>query len=444
MQSQAIVSSKVFQSLFTQLVPVRLVNWLFKLCAPKARRPGRLRPHELIMSLVFHVLAGAGTLAQHVKQITGKTITDGALSQRRGHLPWQIFESLLEEVLKPKADPQKHPQAFYQGLRLCGVDGTLFSVANTPQIKGVLPKATTRRFKAAFAKIGMVSLVELGVHNPISAAIGPLGESEMVLAYRLVGALPKMSLLIADRYYGVPAYIEEFDRIHPEGDCQFLLRAKANLKVKVLETFGDGSALVEISKGKYKRQVREVRARVRRGRKAWTDVRLWTSLLDWKKHPAQALLELYGRRWDHEIAYKELKIEMRSAPLLQSHTVNTAAQEIAALLIAYSILIDQRIQAGETGKIDVLRISFLKTLHWVRGLWNFLEVGQGILTPEQVRKYVANTLKEISRATTAKRRKRSCPRAVRQPVSSRPRLVKNTYHHGPVEYDIQPMNTCLI
>jgi hypothetical protein len=35
---------------------------------------------ELIQGLIFHVVAEAGTLAQHVKQLTGKTITDGALA----------------------------------------------------------------------------------------------------------------------------------------------------------------------------------------------------------------------------------------------------------------------------------------------------------------------------------------------------------------------------
>jgi len=41
---------------------------------------------------------------------------------------------------------------------------------------------------------------------------------------------------------------------------------------------------------------------------------------------------LYGRRWEQEIFYKELKVDMRSTPCLRSHTPLTAAQEIAALI----------------------------------------------------------------------------------------------------------------
>lgn len=44
-------------------------------------------------------------------------------------------------------------------------------------------------------------MVELGLHNPLGAALGPNGESEMVLAKRLLPAQPEKSLLINDRYY---------------------------------------------------------------------------------------------------------------------------------------------------------------------------------------------------------------------------------------------------
>lgn len=54
-----------------------------------------------------------GTLAQHVKQITGKDITEGALSQRRALLPAAVFDELLGAALKPKAVAKRHPEAFY-------------------------------------------------------------------------------------------------------------------------------------------------------------------------------------------------------------------------------------------------------------------------------------------------------------------------------------------
>lgn len=439
MQNKTRVSNSLFKQLFAQTIPLGLIRRLFRLCGPARRCPAKITPVELIMGLVFHILAGAGTLAQHLKQLTGKSITDGALSQRRAVLPWQVFESLLEAALSPKADPKKHPGAFYHGLRLCGLDGSRFSVANTPQVKAQMSKSVSRRMKAAFAKVGVAVLVELGLHNPIAAAIGPREQSEMVLAEQLLDRLPEHSLLIADRYYGVPKLLIQFREIHPQGHREFLVRVRSNLQRRVLEVYPDGSALVEIRWGKKKLLVREITGQVQRGAARASAVRLWTSLLDWRKHPARALLELYARRWEQEGFYKELKVDLRSTPLVQSHTPLTAAQEIAALLMAYAILVEQRLQAASVQDVEVLRISFLKTLEAVRGLWRFLEVSDGLLTVEQVRKLVRRTMRQIAEMAIPKRRQRSCPRALRQPVSSWPRLLKNTYQKGAVEYSVSPI-----
>jgi len=165
-------------------------------------------------------------------------------------------------------------------------------------------------------------------------------------------------------------------------------------------------------------------------------VRLWTSLLDWRAHPAAELLALYAKRWEQEVFYKELKVEMRSTPHLQSHTPLTAIQEIAAMILAYAVLVDCRVQAASAGGVDVLRISFMKTLQVVQGLWQFLELSADLLTPAQVRLIVRRALRRIADMAIPKRRKRSCPRALRQPVSSWPRLRKNTYRNGPLEYSV--------
>ena len=156
------------------------------------------------------------------------------------------------------------------------------------------------------------------------------------------------------------------------------------------------------------------------------------------RHPAEELLALYSQRWEQEIFYKELKVDMRSSLLLQSHTQVTAAQEIAALILAYAVLVDERIKAAKVGEVAVLRISFAKTLHLVRGLWHFLEACEGILTADQVRKVVRRTLRLIAQRAIPKRRQRSCPRELRQPVSSWPRLLKNTYQKGAPQYEITP------
>ena len=434
MRNKTAVPAATFKALFTELIPWSFIYALLRRCGIRRRCPPVITAVELIQGLVFHVVAEAGTLAQHVKQLTGKTITDGALAQRRALLPPAVFKELMGAALKPKGDPVRHPEAFYHGLRLCGVDGSLFSVTNTPQVKKQMRKARSRRGRAAFPKVGAVVMVELGLHNPLAAALGAQGESEMVLAKRVLSAQPEKSLMINDRYYGVAELLVGWPA---SGERHALVRVKKNLKRRLLEVYPDGSALVEIGSEQGTRRMREILGRVQRGRGgAFTTVRLWTTLLDWRRYPAAELLGLYARRWEQELFYKELKVDMRSAPCLQSHTPLTAIQEIAALILAYAVLVDYRVEAAAVVAVGVLRISFIKTLQVVQGLWQFLEVSADLLSPAQVRLVVRRSLQRIADRAIPKRRQRSCPRALRQPVSSWPRLRKNTCRNGTVQYSV--------
>jgi hypothetical protein len=94
------------------------------------------------------------------------------------------------------------------------------------------------------------------------------------------------------------------------------------------------------------------------------------------------------------------------------------------------------VAAAAVGAVGVLRISFMKTLQVVQGLWQFLTVAADLLTVAQVRLLVRRCLRRIAEMVSPKRRLRSCPRALRQPVSRWPRLRKNTYRKGVIEYSI--------
>jgi len=54
---------------------------------------------------------------------------------------------------------------------------------------------------------------------------------------------------------------------------------------------------------------------------------------------------------DQELFYRELKVDLRSRPCLQSHTPLTAMQEIAALILAYAVLVDYRVEAAAVGEV---------------------------------------------------------------------------------------------
>ena len=351
-----------FFSDFERLLSAEALAGILAEHGPLRRGRAQVSGGDLLAGLVCRVGQKQGTLSAHLHELTGTKISDSAASQRRLTMPWEVFQAVLGQALAPLADPLRQPAAFYAGLRLAGLDGTRFSPANTPRVLGEMTKAASRRFAAAFAKPGVRVLVELGTRAPPARAIPAPGleESEAAPARELLPRLPVGSLLLGDRPHGCGAFIGRPLCRAPGGkERAFPLRVGKTPKPRLRGRLADGGQPVEVAVGD-----EEGRAL---GQGA---VRLWTSLLDEKAHPALELLALYARRREQEIAYRELKIDLRAGGNLPpaSHTSETAAREIAALLVAMAMVARARLQMAREAGAAPLRVSFGRTLAALRPL----------------------------------------------------------------------------
>ena len=400
------------------------------LATRRGRKP-RVPLTQVLPALTFHVMQDAGTLAEHLFQLFRTPLADSSWSDRRLRLPWEIFAELMRRALRPRATPRRHRDAFWRGWRLVGLDGTQFSLINTPQVTATVEKARTRRGRAAFAKITTAVLLEIGLHNPLTAAVGRKGESEWALAQRLLAQLPKRALLLGDRLYGVVAFALVAHAACRRVGSHFLLRASRSVKPRLIKRLFDGSRLVGLPVRAPRNpnrivewlEVREIRVQVRRAGSRAHELRLWTTLHDPRTAPALALAQVYASRWEHELYFREIKRQLRRSVLLQSHTVETAAQEIAAIVLASAVIADERARAA-TGHIPPLRVSFGQVLNIVRGMWLFLGPFDDVFTDQQKTRVVRRGRALIRRSVLAPRRPRTCPRAVRQPVTRWPRLLR--------------------
>jgi hypothetical protein len=398
---------------------------------------------EVLPALTFHVMQDAGTLAEHLFQLFRTPLADSSWSDRRLRLPWEIFAELMRRALRPRATPRQHREAFWRGWRLVALDGTQFSLINTPQVTATLKKARTRRGRAAFAKITTAVLLEIGLHNPLAAAVGRKGESEWALAQRLLTQLPKRALLLGDRLYGVIVFAQAAQRACRRVGSHFLLRASRTVKPRVIRRLRDGTRLVGLPirpPHNHHRvidwlEVREIRVRVGRTGHRAHELRLWTSLIDPAVAPALDLARVYASRWEHELYFREIKRQLRRTAVLQSHTVETGAQEIAAIVLASAVIANERARTA-TGQIPALRVSFGQVLHIVRGMWLFFGPFDDVFTDQQKTRVIRRGHALMRRSLSAPRRARTCPRAVRQPVTRWPRLLQPESTEAPWQLHI--------
>ena len=396
---------------------------------------------NLLAALTYHTAQSTGTLADHFAELFSDALADSSCTDRRARLPWDIFADLMRRVLRPRAT-RAHREAFWRGWHVVALDGTTFSLTNTPQVQGTVRKARTRRGLAAFAKMTTAVLLEVGLHNPLAAAIGRQGESEWVLGQRLLAQLPKRAVLLGDRLYGVAAFV-----VHARTACarvgsHFLLRASRSTKPRLRKRLRDGTRLIAIAVRARQRpatitewlEVREIRVRVGRRGHRGHELRLWTSLVDPATAPALELAQLYAHRWEHELYFRELKRQVRKTDVLQSHTVGTAAQEIAALVLVSAVLAMERARAAG-GHLPVLQISFSKLLdRCIKPMWLYLDLGHDVLTEAQIRTIMRRGYARARTYVVAPRRSRSCPRAVRQTVKPWPRLLRPHSVEGPFHF----------
>lgn len=331
---------------------------------------------------------------------------------------------------------------------MVGVDGTEWSATNTPAIRAALPKAASRRLDAAFAKVRLVGLVELGLHQPLGAVAGPASEGELTLARGLWPRVPDHSLVIGDRQFGTPRTLYEAIQGCAGRAVAWLVRVRKDIKVKVVATLADGSAVVDVpvreANGTRRLaatlRLREIRAVVTGRDGQRHALRWWTTLLDAVLYPAAELAEHYAQRWEHELYYRELKLEVRSSSVLTSHTLDTALQEVAALVLAMAVVAQLRTAAATRVGVPPQRISFLKILLLTQQLWQSFSWGRRARSARQTRAMVDDFFASVRMmAILPARRPRSCPRAVRQPVSSWPRKLDQPSFVAPISIKITPL-----
>ena len=153
------------------------------------------------------------------------------------------------------------------------------------------------------------------------------------------------------------------------------------------------------------------------------------------------MLPLYKKRWEDELYFDQLKIDLHYGELLQSQTVETSYQEIAALILASAIVSKERFVLGKSMDLSSVRVSLAKTREHIDSLWFVMQAAGDVLTEQQKKDCILAVLEVIKREVILPpRRSRSCSRAVRQPIKKWPRLFETNSVSGPLQIEIIPIS----
>jgi hypothetical protein len=340
--------------------------------------------------------------------------------QRLGIAPVRY---LFSRVVRPLAEPET-PGAFYRGLRLIGIDGTVFDVPDSPANAAAFARPSAGpRGDGAFPQVRKLSLVELGTHAEVALVVRSSSRGEQSMIAGLFRHLTPEMLLLWDRgFFSYALWSEMIAR-----NVKVLARVQSRLILRPIRPLADGSYLAKIYKSDYDRKkdrdgivVRVIRytlddpQRVGHGEEHV----LITNLLDEGLYPAMELILLYHERWEEEQVFDEQKTHQdprRAAKpaQLRSETPAGVVQEIYALSLGHFVIRSLMFEAAATVDLDPDRLSFT-------GCFQILKcrlpecTGQ---TPASFETWYHALLWEMQEERTEPRRNRINPRVIKRKMS---------------------------
>lgn len=337
--------------------------------------------------------------------------SSAAVVEARNRLGFRALRILLERFQSWLLETYREAMS-WRGMLLLVLDGTTLKTSDSLENRRHFGLAGTNRGgRSAFPLVRALFLTSAKLRFVLGAWFSPYRRSEITQALRILDAIPRGTLLVADRRY----LAWEFLWGHRERGGQFLVRIPKTVRRRRLERLATGDWLVEI-KIRHDRHpqlprtllLRELTARIN-GK--W--FRYFTSLLDSKRFSAADLVGLYAKRWEVETGIDEVKTHqcggttVNRPVLLRSQSPRRVLQEAYGLLIAYNLV---RTLMGEASQLAVqnpLHISFTDSVELIRQA----SVVMALARTDELPKLYADLLIRIAKHKLPRRHRRN-PREV--------------------------------
>ena len=334
-----------------------------------------------------------------------------ATVQGRQRLGDEPLRHLFQMVARAwGAEPIALPNKLKE-LEILAVDGVVWSAPDTESNRQGLGCCANQQGPGAWPQVRAVCLMRTDSHELLDARIGGMSEGELTLAAGLQP--PDQSLTIFDRAYFSAAFLVNWQSSGQ--NRHWLTRAKDNLRHEVVTTYGQGDDLISMPVSPRARKLHPQlperwTARLIEVELAGKKRRFITSLCDAKAYPARKLAELYRRRWEIELGFREIKQSLQMSEfVLRSKQPDLVRQELWGVLIAYTLIRRQMRKMAEHLHVPPERMSFHTASIAIIGILRFAPLESAGTLPKQL----AQLFEQAAIYVLPPRRERSLPRVVK-------------------------------
>lgn len=338
----------------------------------------------------------------------------------------RLKQDYLEEVNRQVRNRQRDQidsKHLWYGRPVKVVDGTSVSMPDTEENQKLYPQPKGQKKGCGFPVMKIVVSFCLATGILLSCRKGNLNRHERMLWHEMWDDYEAGDVVLAD--CGFCSFADYWMLSQRGIDCVMRLH-QARKEKKIIKIFNKNDYLVQweksqkppkwITKEQWKKLpnqmiVRHVKIKVDIPGFRTKNIVVATTLLDEKKYPAEALAELYRRRWLAEIFIRDIKITMRM-DILRCKTPQMVHKELSLFIIAYNLIRSLIWEAALEKNIDPYTISLAGTIATLR---QWAPILATIKDPEEQRILINRILELIASDLLPKRRKpRIHPRAVKR------------------------------
>ena len=259
------------------------------------------------------------------------------------------------------------------------VDGTGLALPDTEANQDDYPQPSGQKPGCGFPVLRLVAFMSLATGAVSRYSIGTLHEPEPRLFQDLRAHLGAGEVVLGDRHFGTFANLVLLKRQGAEG--VFRRHQARGAGVQNLTRLGKDDHLVRWHIRPHRAPVwldasvelpltfvvREVTFQVTQPGFRTQSVTLVTTLLDAESYPAEALAELYLRRWRMELWLRDIKITM-DMDMLRTKTPARVRAELAMFLVGDNLMRTVMFDTFKVSAVRLEQLSFTSALMRF-GLW---------------------------------------------------------------------------
>jgi hypothetical protein len=351
----------------------------------------------LFLQQILH----GNTAVGHLRHLAGLDFTDSAYCQARQRLPVGFFHRLHHAVLGPcRQRADRNRTSRWHGHRVYGVDGSSFSMPDTPELQEQFGQPSGQARGCGFPTAHLLVQFDLNDGFLLRALAAPCRTHDMKHAAVMHRDLQRGDVLLGDRAFCSYAHLalcqqrglHGLFRAHQKQIISFRPHRRHAGPGKVgpedagrprshwLKKLGKNDQLVEYFKPPRKPDwmtaeqyaelpdslvVRELRFEVRIPGRRTRVITVVTTLLDPKKYPAKELARLYEKRWLVEMNLRHLKQTLK-LDVLRCRSFPGVMKELLMFVVVYNLVRRVMVEAARRQGVEANRISFVDALRWLK------------------------------------------------------------------------------